>query len=726
MMPEAEDIATEACHDVEKVAAQAMHGNRSVWMAPWMRKDDKSATPACSGLGIGGEVKEEKEESGAEPRDLLGWLDGTSRHAEAVGEAARAKSVTFTDEADVVKSKKASNGSKSFPAFKVSQKLDGKSETEVFSGDVNVSLSRAGTSRAGLPSTSASAPAPAPAHALSRIQTPVTECRVLSQEVLPTAPLTKSPLDVEQKNLAVSTSLSNDFVKSASDTVPDERGKGKNVMPQFMHEPSEICQSSYNLSSQGRLTLTKCHAYSSLLIGERKMSSLLDPQRSFSSWMQGGIAHLSHDFMAGSDDGLYFVRGQHHEIEKYVVNPNITGQTVSPESTKPQIFYGLNSVVDQVPCSVHDMGSTKIYNRIDSVEELSRDRPKISQTTQHFLMSKKTDVNLSDRGQFFREPIASIKFKGNALNEIDDVSPPTSHHAQEGLKLKALGSSIKSERNENVQDFKSPTCLKNESSAETDTMDIDVLHKNNLPGDVPLQANKCSKDSQNLLTSQVPATCAREKTILKSAKPVLPDINQEPHELLAEESPVVDGETSTSRTHSLDLDHFLSHARSNSGSSSLGSDPSSRWVKRLKLCTLGSAHGTESTKIGETSLHEKVNNIFGKIMKDRKTSLVPELPAKVLTNGKSSFTEAKKTVEITLSDPWIQRWSHNGVAPSQKRQELGELHEPKSSNAVLEEFQKKQFPSIAAMALMGKAMNSLNPSELTKKGPVIVWNMKGF
>lgn len=697
MMPEAEDIAAEACHDSERVEAQAMHGKRSVWMAHWMHTSDKSAASACSGLGIGCEVREEKEDSGAEQRDLL-------------GEAARAKSVTFTDEADNGKSKEASNGSKSFPAFKVSQKLEGKSETEACSGDVNVSLNRAGTSGTGLPSTSASA------HA-----------RVLSQEVLPTALLMKSTLDVEQKSLAVSTSLWNDFVKSASDMAPDGRGKGKKVMPQFMHKPFEMCQSSYNLASQGPFTRTKYHAYSSLLISEKKVSSILEPQRSsFSRWMQGGITHLPHDFIAGSDDGLYFV-GQHHEIEKYVANPNITSQTVSPESTKPQNLYGLNSVLPQVPCSVDDIGSMKIYTSLGSVEELSRDHPKISQTSHHFLMSKKTDVNLSDRGQFFREP---IKFKGNAFTEILDFSPPTCDHALEGLKLKALGSSIKSEGNENVQDFKSPTCLKNESSAETDTMDIDALHKNNLPGDVPLQTNKCSKDSQNSLPSQVAATSASEKTVAKSVKTVLPDINQEPHELLNQESPVVDRETSTSRTHSLDLDHFLSHAderaKSNSGSSSLGSDPSSRWVKRLKLCTLGSAHGTEITKIGETSSHEKVNNIIGKIMKDSKTSLLPDLAATVSTNGKSSFTEAKKTVEITLSHPWIQRWSHNRSAPSQKSHELGEFHEPKSSNALLEEFQKKQFPSIAAMALMGKAMNSLNPSELMKKGPVIVWNMKGF
>ena len=234
--------------------------------------------------------------------------------------------------------------------------------------------------------------------------------------------------------------------------------------------------------------------------------------------------------------------------------------------------------------------------------------------------------------------------------------------------------------------------------------------------------------------SQVAITSASEKTKANSMNTALPDINQEP--------PVVDRETSTSRTHSLGVERLLSHAeehaRSKSGNSSLGPDPCSRWVKRLKLCTLGSAHGTESVTIGESSSHEKANNFFTETLKGTKASLepkvvyhaeeqmVPDPPATVLTNDKSSFTEAKKAVEITLSHPWIQRWSHKRSASFQKRHESVELHGPKSSNAVLEELQKEQFPSIAAMALMGKAMNSLNPSQLMKKGPVTVWNAKGF
>lgn len=483
-----DDIAARACHDGERVDAHKMHGHQSVWMGHWMHpgyNKSATATPACNRLTVGCELKEVKEDIDAEQHDLLGGSDVAVDSSMHAGEAAGATRVTFTNEAEAGKSKKASFDSKSFPIFHPSRKLngklslqkeeksdcrgeDGKSETEACSGDDNVSLSRAGTG-SHLQLTSA--------HAPPKAETLVRECQLLSQGVL-----AKSPHAVEQKNLAVSTSVWNDFVKPASDMVRNGRDKGKTVMPHFAGGPREVDQSSYNLASQEHYTSTKYRSYSSLFIREKKMSSLLDPQRSsFSRWMQGGISHFPHDPIAGSDDGLYFVRGQ-HKVQNYTADPHITNQTAFLESTKPQNFCGASSLVAQVPCSVHDVGTMKIYTSIDSVEESSRGQPKISQTTHHFLMSKKADVNLSDRGKFFRESVAPTKFKGNTFNEILDFPPPMSDHALEGLKLETLGSSRKSEGKENVQDFKCPTSLTNESSAETDTMNIDALHENNLPG----------------------------------------------------------------------------------------------------------------------------------------------------------------------------------------------------------------------------------------------------
>ncbi|XP_019448493.1 PREDICTED: F-box protein At2g16365-like isoform X2 [Lupinus angustifolius] len=603
------DIA-HACHEGEGVDAQVMHGYQSLWMSHWTQTNYKSSTTSARNRC---EVKHDLR------RDRRSEIViDCSVHAGATREADRDTRVTFSNEVDPGKSKKASLDSKWSGA---SQGKDRKFETESRCGDDNVSRYRTWSH---LPSTSA--------HAAPQKETLGREYQLLSKGISPAPLLMKSRCGVEQDNLAVAKPVWNSFVKSASGKVPNEY-----------------------------------HTYSLFIRGKKK-SNLFDPRRfSFPRWTQGG------------GDGY----------------------------------------------STANADTMKIYTSIDSIEESSRDHPKMSQTTHHFLMSKKTDVNLSDQGQIFRESISPTKFKGNSFNEMIDSSPSTSDRDFEGAKLVARGSSKKSEGEENVQDLNSPTSQKNESSAETDTMDIDALRENHLSGIVPLRTNKCFEDSQNSPTSQVAITSVGEK---KKGRPV------------ALASPVADRENSTSRTRSLDVEHLLSHADENemskSGNSSLGPDPSSRWVKRLKLCSPRSAHGTKSATIGETSLHAKVNNTFIK-MKGSKTRLepkmachteermVPDLCATVLTNGKSSSTEENKTAEITLSHPWIRRWCHNHDISPQKKHALTEFREPKFSNTP-EEFQKKQFPSIAAMAMMGKAMNCLNPSELMKKGPVVVWNMKGF
>lgn len=194
--------------------------------------------------------------------------------------------------------------------------------------------------------------------------------------------------------------------------------------------------------------------------------------------------------------------------------------------------------------------------------------------------------------------------------------------------------------------------------------------------------------------------------------------------------------TSTSKTQSLDMEHLLSQATehgnsksSTSGFGLLGAEPSSRWLKRLKLSTSNYALGTKIEKLGETSSHESEPTVFRKIIEGRKTSLepkimplnkglnAPDLPAIVpSSNDRSSFHKSNQTVEAALSHPWIHRWSHNPAASSHTN------HGTMDSGPAMEGFQKKQLPSIAAMALMGKAMGSLRPCEFMKKGPLVFWN----
>lgn len=206
-------------------------------------------------------------------------------------------------------------------------------------------------------------------------------------------------------------------------------------------------------------------------------------------------------------------------------------------------------------------------------------------------------------------------------------------------------------------------------------------------------------------------------------------------------------EPSISRTQSLDVEHLLSTAEhpTNSKSSAcpddlLGSDPCRRWVKRLKPSTSYSfAYGTKSSRMGEASSHEKVSKIFSKILKCSKTSPEPKMSksygkeqmvidqtAELLRNAEfSSSDSVRKSQDISLSHAWIQRWCHNPSASLKKKPEAIVVCEPKVSKATLD-FQKKQFPSIAAMALMGKAMTSFRPCEFRKRGSFVVWNTNGY
>lgn len=112
-----DDTAAEACHDGGRGEALAMTRNRSAWMDHWMKSSYRSASPAWNRLGVDCELKEEKEDGGAEQHGLLGGID-SSMHAGAVGEAVRATSVNFNSEADNEKAKKACCDSKSFPTLK--------------------------------------------------------------------------------------------------------------------------------------------------------------------------------------------------------------------------------------------------------------------------------------------------------------------------------------------------------------------------------------------------------------------------------------------------------------------------------------------------------------------------------------------------------------------------------------------------------------------------------
>ncbi|XVE66990.1 hypothetical protein DITRI_Ditri08aG0124400 [Diplodiscus trichospermus] len=198
-----------------------------------------------------------------------------------------------------------------------------------------------------------------------------------------------------------------------------------------------------------------------------------------------------------------------------------------------------------------------------------------------------------------------------------------------------------------------------------------------------------------------------------------------------------DGGTSTSITQSLDAEYLLCNVEqpSNCNTAScpdgpLAPEPSSRQVKRLKFSTFDPiAHGTNSSRIGEVSSSEMVSWTFSKIVNCSKTNSEPTLgrsyvgqqleldqTATLLNNDDSTSCDLeRKSQEISLLRSWIHRWCRHTAASPNKKPDAVVLCEPQSSKAALDEVQKKQFPSFAAVALMGKAMKGFHPCEFRRR-----------
>lgn len=149
-------------------------------------------------------------------------------------------------------------------------------------------------------------------------------------------------------------------------------------------------------------------------------------------------------------------------------------------------------------------------------------------------------------------------------------------------------------------------------------------------------------------------------------------------------------ETSSSRTQSLVTERLIYDTEQLGTSKPSGCydspprpEPSSRWAKRLKWSSSGSAHDAKSSKMGEATVHKKGNKLISKISKcsitDSEPSLgrchgkeQPELGqnAMLIRNGESSYFDSKKKVQsVTLSHPWIRMWCRNRVVSPKKKPE---------------------------------------------------------
>ncbi|KAJ6346018.1 hypothetical protein OIU78_008630 [Salix suchowensis] len=474
------------------------------------------------------------------------------------------------------------------------------------------------------------------------------------------------------------------------------------------------------------------------------------PIQSFSSGLdhinEPGCTSLVHEKKMNRNNGLLSCDPSTSNIQlrdffgkSFQTVPNhsdfeLFSRQISPrDNSKLEKLYHGTYALPSLP-SVHD---------VDSIEEFSRGPPKFTQTTHRFFITKKTDVNLPDGAQIFRGSATSTEFKGKMVSGLLALSPDFGFHVKQGVQIQPLGSTTES--TENVKT--SAVIEENDSSAETDAMDIHAFCENHLSGVASLQSDKDINEGQKSPASQAGLTPVRQETNCRQMNTELPDIKQELPVLTGVAMSPDDMEASTSRTQSLDVECFLPRPEHSINSKSSDChdapsrlDPYSRWVKRLKPSASDSfGYGTKSLKVEEASSHRKINKLFSKTPRHRKNisepkkskscgteQAVTDQTAESPRNAESISTDlARKSQEITLSHAWVRRWCHNPSASPKKKPEAVVVSEPECSEATLD-LQKKQFPSIAAMALMGKAMNGFRSCEFRKQGSSVVWNTRGF
>ncbi|CAL4909449.1 unnamed protein product [Urochloa decumbens] len=155
----------------------------------------------------------------------------------------------------------------------------------------------------------------------------------------------------------------------------------------------------------------------------------------------------------------------------------------------------------------------------------------------------------------------------------------------------------------------------------------------------------------------------------------------------------------------------------------IGAEPSDRWLKRLQLdISDPDIPGSKRPKIGESPPLGQTKCLFDMALPCNKIDckMIGRAEDQGLDEGNNELQDKQERSPVPAKsmNSWIGRWCRGGTSffhedPGQGRQET----KPDQPSEELE----GQFPSIAAMAMMGRVMNKLRPCEHKKKGPFVVW-----
>lgn len=468
--------------DSDGVSKQAVH---SGWMAHWMSTSFKSTNPGCSRLSICYESQEDNHDPNK--HHLLSGpekLKGNSKYEEGLRGKSESKRVKIMDESPIARSDKLRSerlNYQPFPMFNLQRKGENvlarkneqpssshggklRSQTDDYSGYPLVSL---GGSEKNLRPMLQWVP---DAETASRENLLQPEC---------TSEYPEQVVNTVKKSLPMTKSIQGDFMGSTSKIIPYGFDFGK-TPARSICKGEEINQSNSILESEEQGTNTGYHSNSVLLVDEKSISSFFGKSRNLSR--QNDLALLPHDPSTSRSQNPEFFAKQCHWIQDHTGIRLFPSENKSIELTKSKELYRGCISLPSLPCSIHDTEAPRTCTTVDSMEESSRGPKKLSRN-HNFLFTETTDFNLTKGGQLLKESMVSTKLKGKNSPDLICPDQDDGFPIKTGVKLQLLGSSTCSKEEKDAREFKTSSVkLKNESSAETNTMDLDTLRRNHVSG----------------------------------------------------------------------------------------------------------------------------------------------------------------------------------------------------------------------------------------------------
>ncbi|XP_058089039.1 uncharacterized protein LOC131235726 isoform X2 [Magnolia sinica] len=320
---------------------------------------------------------------------------------------------------------------------------------------------------------------------LTELALPPTEIRFQVEGTVQRLEQQKQPYDSPDKKVLSVQTFKDDLTGSTSNSVPcGFKSRGLNIRS-HARQKDEKDQPSFGLAckepvANTRFTLTEdehhnCHScYTFVASDEMDKGLIAKASRNPSARKKDGVLKLNDNSLTDDFHLPVLVGEQGRGIK------NVISRLPLSHSSTPA-----HHLLRRMPSgSLHDVETLQICSTVDSVEGVPGRPPKLSKTTHHLLITKKTDVNLSKGDQLITKSAASAEFKRSSFHEMIAVPPVFYSQGKDKAKFQHLGNSTDSEEK---QDGNAITTgflrIQNESSAETDNISLGVNQSRpSLPG----------------------------------------------------------------------------------------------------------------------------------------------------------------------------------------------------------------------------------------------------